>query len=78
MPKRLRPLEDLRAFQRREDRRLVLVVMAFLVIVGGVAIGIVYGWSNAAAGVLCLIGGAAVLGLVWLILLLVERWANRE
>ena len=78
MPKRPRPLEDLRAFQRREDRRLVLVVMAFLVVVGGVAIGIVYGWSNAAAGVLCLIGGAAVLGLVWLILLLVERWARRE
>ena len=78
MPKRLRPLEDLRAFQRREDRRLVLVVMAFLVVVGGVAIGIVYGWSNAAAGVLCLIGGAAVLGLVWLILVLVERWAKRE
>ena len=56
----------------------MLVVMAFLVIVGGVAIGIVYGWSNAAAGALCLIGGAAVLGLVWLILLLVERWAGRE
>ena len=52
--------------------------MLFLVVVGGVAIGIVYGWSNAAAGALCLIGGAAVLGLVWLILLLVERWAGRE
>ena len=78
MPKRPRPLQDLRAFRRREDRRLILVIMLFLVVVGGVAIGIVYGWSNAAAGVLCLIGGAAVLGLVWLILLLVERWARRE
>jgi fatty acid desaturase len=78
MPKRPRPLEDLRAFRRREDRRLILIIMLFLVVVGGVAIGIVYGWSNAAAGALCLIGGAAVLGLVWLILILVERWARRE
>jgi hypothetical protein len=78
LPKNLRPLQDLRAFRRREDLRLVLVVMAFLVVVGGVAIGIVYGWSNAAAGALCLLGGAAVLGLVWLILILVERWAGRE
>ena len=78
MPKRPRPLEDLRAFRRREDRRLILVIMLFLVVVGGVAIGLVYGWSNAAAGVICLIGGAAVLGLVWLILVLVERWARRE
>jgi len=78
MPKRPRPLQDLRAFRRREDRRLILVIMLFLVIVGGVAIGIVYGWSNAAAGALCLVGGAAVLGLIWLILLLVERWAGRE
>ena len=78
MPKKPRPLQDLRAFRRREDRRLILVIMLFLVVVGGVAIGIVYGWSNAAAGVLCLIGGATVLGLVWLILVLVERWAKRE
>ena len=78
MPKRPHPLEDLRAFRRREDRRLILVIMLFLVVVGGVAIGLVYGWSNAAAGVICLIGGAAVLGLVWLILVLVERWAKRE
>jgi uncharacterized membrane protein len=78
MPKKLRPLQDLRAFRRREDRRLILVIMLFLVVVGGVAIGLVYGWSNAAAGVICLIGGAAVLGLVWLIPVLVERWARRE
>jgi hypothetical protein len=78
MSKRPRPLEDLRAFRRREDLRLIVIIMLFLVIAGGVAIGIVYGWSNAAAGALCLLGGAAVLGLVWLILVLVERWAGRE
>lgn len=78
MPQKPRPIQDLRAFRRREDRRLVLVIMLFLVVVGGVAIGLVYGWNIAAAGVLCLVGGAAVFGLIWLILQLVERWANRE
>ena len=78
MPDKPRSLLDLRAFRRQEDRRLVLVIVLFLVIVGGVAIGLVYGWSLAASGVLCLLGGAALFGLLWLILSLVERWAGRE
>jgi hypothetical protein len=68
----------MRALRRREDRRLVVVVMAFLVVVGGAAIGIVYGWQTAGLGAVCLLGGAAVIGLLWLILSLVERWAGRE
>lgn len=78
MPTRLPPPTDLRAFRRREDRRLIIVVMLFLVVVGGVAIGLVYGWRVAAAGGVCLLGGATVLGLLWLILELAGRWASRE
>jgi hypothetical protein len=75
---RLHPPTDMRALRRREDRRLVVVIMAFLVVVGGVAIGIVYGWQTAVLGAVCLLGGATVIGLLWLILSLVERWAGRE
>ena len=57
---------------------MILVIMLFLVIVGGVTIGLVYGWSTAATGVICLAAGAAVFGSLWLILSLVERWAGRE
>jgi hypothetical protein len=78
MSSRSHPPTDMRALQRREDRRLVVVVMAFLVVVGGAAIGIVYGWQTAGLGAVCLLGGAAVIGLLWLILSLVERWAGRE
>ena len=78
MPNKLRPIADLRAFQRREDRRLILVVMLFLVIVGGATIGLVYGWGTALTGAVCLAVGAGVLGLLWLILVVVERWAGRE
>ena len=75
---RSRPLIDLRAFRRREDRRLVFVIMAFLIVVGGLAIGVVYGWTTAGTGVICLMVGAGAFGLLWLILSLIERWLGRE
>ena len=75
---RSRPLIDLRAFRRKEDRRLVFVIMAFLIVVGGLAIGVVYGWTTAGTGVVCLVLGAGVFGLLWLILSLIERWLGRE
>jgi hypothetical protein len=78
MPNRLRPVIDLRAFRRREDRRLVFVIMAFLVVVGGLAIGVVYGWTTAGTGVICLVVGAAVFGSLWLILSLIERWLGHQ
>jgi len=73
MSKRPHSLTDLRAFRRREDRQLVLVVVIFLIVVGGAAIGLVYGWRTAVSGVAWLLGGAAAIGFLWLILSLVER-----
>lgn len=78
MPDKRHSIFDLRAWQQREDRRLVLVIILFLVIVGGIAIGIVYGWGVAGTGALCLLAGAGIFGLLWLILVLVERWIGRE
>jgi fucose permease len=78
MPDKPRRVDDLRAYLRREDRRLVFVIMAFLVVVGGAAISIVYGWTTATTGILCLAAGAGIIGLLWLILTLIERWLGRE
>ena len=78
MPNRLRSVTDLRALRRREDRRLVFVIMAFLVVVGGLAIGVVYGGGTAGTGVICLVVGAAAFGSLWLILSLIERWLGHE
>lgn len=78
MPNRSRPISDLRQHQRREDRRLVLVIVLFLVIVGGAAIGLVYGWALVGSALLCLAGGALVFGLLWLLLSIVERLAKND
>jgi hypothetical protein len=73
-----RPPTDLRALQRREQRRLALWVVIFLTVGGGVAIGLVYGWGPAALGEVCLLGGVGVLGLAWLLLALLGRWAGKD
>ncbi len=53
------------------------IVIAFLVIGGAIAIALVYGLPEATLGLACLLVGAGLLGLLWLILGLIERWAGR-
>ena len=67
---------DMRQHRRREQRRLLWVVVGFLVVVGGATIGLVYGWESMVLGVVCLLAGAVVLALLWLVLQLMERLAK--
>jgi hypothetical protein len=67
---------DLRQQRRREQRRLLWAVMAFLVVGGTITIALVYGLPAAALGLVCLLAGAGVLALLWLIMLLIERLAK--
>ena len=64
---------DRRAQRRRDQRRLFLIVAAFLVVVGSIAIWAAYGPSAVPLGLTCLAAGAGTLGLLWLILTLVEK-----
>ena len=65
-----------RARRRLEQRRLFWIVAVFLVVVGGTTIALVYGPSAAVLGMVCLLSGTGVLGLLWLIMLLIERLAE--
>jgi hypothetical protein len=67
---------DRRAQRRREQRRLLWAVLIFLVVGGGFAIALAYGSRATILGVTCLLAGAAILGLLWLILLLIEHLAE--
>ncbi len=71
-----RPPTDYRRERRRTDRNLALAVVIFLVGVGGTLIALIYGGGAAALGLVCLLAGAGLFGLLWLILTLMERWAK--
>jgi len=67
---------DFRQQRQREQRRLFWMVLAFLVIGGTITIALVYGPPAAVLGLVCLLAGAGLLILLWLILLLIERLAK--
>ena len=75
-PSNSRPPTDYRADRRKNDRDLALAVVFFLVGVGGALIALIYGGGAAILGVVCLLGGAGVFGLLWLILALMGRWSK--
>jgi hypothetical protein len=75
-PTQSRPPTDYRAFRRKTDRHLALSVVIFLVGVGGALIALIYGAGSAIIGIACLLAGAAIFGLLWFILTLMERWAG--
>jgi fatty acid desaturase len=72
------PPTDYRKDRRRNDRHLAWAVVIFLVGVGGSLITLIYGGTAAIMGVTCLMAGAAIFGLIWLILTLMERWAGDD
>ena len=72
-----RPPTDYRAYRRKTDRNLAWAVVLLLVGGGGALIAFVYGGGAAILGVTCLLAGAGMFGLVWLILTLLERWAEK-
>jgi len=73
-----RPPTDYRAYRRKTDRNLAIAVVIALVGVGGATIALVYGGGAAAIGLVCLLAGAGIFGLLWLLLTLMERWTERD
>jgi hypothetical protein len=71
-----RPPTDYRRYRRQTDRRLVVAVLLFLLFVGSGLIALIY---NPGAGVLsfgCLLLGAGIVSLLWILLTFIERWVG--
>ncbi|HOT92405.1 MAG TPA: hypothetical protein PLJ78_09105 [Anaerolineae bacterium] len=64
---------DMRAYRRQTERRLVIAIIVMVTLVGSVVIGLVYGWPAVFTGLLCLLPGAGVFILLWLVLAIIER-----
>lgn len=64
---------DRRGRRRRDERRLFLAVLAFLLIGGGIAIWIAYGERALLLGIGCLLAGGLVLLALWGVLEVMDR-----
>ncbi|MFQ5575882.1 MAG: hypothetical protein ACE5G8_02710 [Anaerolineae bacterium] len=50
------------------------MVVVALVFFGDALIGLIWGWPAAITGGVCLLGGAALIGGLWLFFSLIEKW----
>ena len=64
--------------QRQTQMRLAIGGLLILLVVGGGLVWLFYGGTAAITAVLCLLAGAGVFGLLWLILSLLERWVKDD
>ena len=72
-----RPPTDIRGARKRQERRLVALVIAVLVVVGGSLIALIYGPTALITALPCLLAGAGAILILYLLFLLAERWINR-
>jgi len=64
--------------RRQTQARLLLGGVLVLLAVGGGLVWLFYGPTAALTSVLCLLAPACLFGLLWLILVLVERWVKED
>ena len=67
---------DLRQHRKNEDKKLLLVVIFVLVVVGSGLIGLIWGWQALLTSLPCLLGGALLILVPWGLLTLVEKWRD--
>jgi hypothetical protein len=58
---------DLREYAKSTNKRLIIGALVILFVVGLGLIAWLYGWAAAGMGLICILGGLAVVGLVALL-----------
>jgi hypothetical protein len=64
--------------RRQTQSRLVLGGLLVILGIGGGLVWWIYGGTAAATAVACLLAGAGIFGLLWLILTLLELWVKED
>jgi hypothetical protein len=64
--------------RQQTQSRLVLSGLLVMLGVGGGLVWWIYGGTAAVTAVACLLGGAGIFGLLWLILTLMELWVKED
>jgi hypothetical protein len=71
-----RPPTSYRHTRRRTERNLLFLVIFVLVVGGAGLIGLIWGWNAMFLGGICLVSGAALIGGLWLLLSLIQKWVG--
>ena len=69
---------DSRKLSRDTEHRLLMLVLFVLVIVGTALIALSYGIGPAVTALACLMFGAGLIGVLWLIFTLIGRWVGEK
>ncbi len=72
-----RPPTDYRRWRKQNERRLLIAALFLLVVVGGGLIGLIFGPGEMLAALPCLLSGAGLILVLFLLLVMIERWADR-
>lgn len=67
----------MRRYRRESDRKFLYLVIFTLVIVGGGLIALIYGPGAILTALPCLLAGAALILVPWLLLTAAEKWRDR-
>ena len=68
---------NMRRYRRESDRKFLYLVIFTLVVVGGGLIALIYGPGAILTALPCLLAGAALIVVPWLILTAAEKWRDR-
>ncbi|NCF65047.1 MAG: hypothetical protein GWP61_03680 [Chloroflexi bacterium] len=71
------PPSNTRRRRRESDRKYLILVLFTLVVVGGFLIAVIYGPEALLTALPCLLGGAALILLPWLLLTAMQNWRER-
>ena len=71
------PPTNMRRYRRESDRKILYLVIFTLVVVGGTLIALIYGPGALLTALPCLVAGAALILVPWLLLTAAEKWRDR-
>ena len=67
---------DYRGTRRRQERSLLYLVIFVLVVIGTGLIGLIWGANAAFLGAVCLVSGAVLIGGLWLLLSVLQKFVG--
>jgi protein-S-isoprenylcysteine O-methyltransferase Ste14 len=73
-----RPLTGSDRIRKESERKYLIMILFTLVVVGGGLIAVIYGPEALLTALPCLLGGAGLILIPWLLLTALEKWRDRS